>query len=158
MVNDGGSAAQRQLQELRERHIGRLLPRAHRAFSARAVAKLRERGYEGLTLAHIGLLPHLDVEGARITTLAARGGMTKQGMGHLVRDLERHGYVARAPDPVDSRATLVRFTASGRRFLNDAVAVTSELDAEYAALLGAKRLDGLKSALAVLADHERHTD
>ena len=83
----------------RERHIGRLLLRAHRAFSARAAEKLRDRGYEHVALAHIALLPHLDEAGTRATTLAERAGMTKQGMGQLVRELETHGYLERRPIP-----------------------------------------------------------
>ena len=145
----------RQLRELRDRHIGRLLLRASRAFNARAAEKLRERGYGRLSLAHIGLLPHLDEEGTRITTLAERAGMTKQGMGQLVVDLERQGLLARTPDPSDRRATLVRFTEAGRRFLAEAVAVTGELEAEYAANLGEQRLAALRDALAALVEHER---
>jgi DNA-binding MarR family transcriptional regulator len=157
MANDESLAASLQLQELRERHVGRLLLRAHRAFSARAVEKLRERSYEGISLAHLNLLSHLDVEGTRITALAERGGMTKQGMGQLVRDLERQGYVALAPDPSDGRATLVRFTDAGQRFLRDAVAVTNDLETEYAAVLGQRRLHELKTTLnAIVEASPRH--
>ena len=152
----GGRAAEsRRLQALRERHVGRLLLRASRAFNARATEKLRVRGYGGLTLAHLALLPHLDADGTRVTTLAERAGMTKQGMGQLVGDLERQGYAARAPDPTDRRAALVRFTEAGRRLLADAVAVTGELEAEYVAILGEQRLATLRETLAVLADRER---
>ena len=153
---DVGHAVEvRQLQELRERHVGRLLLRASRAFNARATEKLRARGYGGLTLAHLALLPHLDAQGTRVTTLAERAGMTKQGMGQLVHDLERQGYVERAPDPVDRRAALVRFTETGRRFLADAVAVTGEVETEYAAVLGEQPLAALRDALAALVEHER---
>ncbi len=148
-------ADQQQLQELRETHVGRLLLQAHRAFNARAVEQLHERGYEDLTLAHLTLLPHLDVAGTRVTTLAERAGMTKQGMGQLVLDLERQGYVARAPDPTDRRAALVRFTEAGQRFLRDAVAVTQDMEAEYAAVLGEQGLAVLRDSLAAIVEHER---
>ena len=141
--------------ELREGHVGRLLLRASRAFNARATEKLRGRGYDGLALAHIALLPHLDVEGTRVTTLAERAGMTKQGMGQLVLDLERRGYVERSPDPADGRALLVRFTDAGRRLLGDAVAVTREIEEHYAAVLGEQQLAALREALVALVEHER---
>ena len=143
------------MQGLRDRHVGRLLLQAQRAFNARAVEKLRQLGYGRLTLAHIALLPHLDVGGTRITTLAERAGMTKQGMGQLVLDLERQGYVTRTPDPDDRRAVLVRFTEAGQGFLSDAVAVTSWLESEYAALLGTRRLEDLRTALSTIIEHER---
>ena len=145
----------RQLQDLREQHVGRLLLRASRAFNARATEKLRSRGYAGLTLAHLSLLPYLDANGTRVTILADRAGITKQGMGHLILDLERQGYIERVPDPTDRRAALVLFTEAGQRFLSDAVAVTGELEAEYAAVLGEQRLAVLRETLSVLAEHER---
>lgn len=138
--------------EQRQQHVGRLLLRASRAFNARAADKLRERGYARLSLAHLGLLPHLDEGGSRVTTLAERAGMTKQGMGHLVADLEQQGLVDRVPDPGDRRATLVRFTHAGEGFLADAVAVTAELEAEFAARLGAAQFAALRAALAALVD------
>ena len=143
------------MRDHRERHLGRLLLRAHRAFSARAVESLRQRGYERLTLAHIALLPHLDADGTRITALAERAGMTKQGMGQLVVDLERQGYLARTVDPDDRRAVLVRFTEDGERLLRDAVAVTGQLEAEYAAMLGQRQLCDLRRALTTIATRER---
>ena len=155
---DGQGMEWRQLQELRERHVGRLLLRASRAFNARATEKLRARGYEGLALAHIALLPHLDVDGTRVTTLAERAGMTKQGMGQLVLDLERRGYVERTPDPADGRALLVRFTEAGRRLLGEAVTVTREIEAHYAAVLGEQQMATLREALVVLVEHERRSE
>ena len=144
----GGDGA---IRDYRARHVGRLLLRAHRAFSASAVARLRERGYVDLTLAHINLLPHLEHAGTRITTLAERAGMTKQGMGQLVHDLERSGYLVLSADPADRRATLVRFTAAGQRLLSDAMTVTAEVEAEYAAILGESRLRELRQMLEALA-------
>jgi DNA-binding MarR family transcriptional regulator len=152
---DGHASELRQLQELRGQHIGRLLLRASRAFNARATEKLQARGYRGLTLAHLSLLPHLDADGTRVTTLAERSGMTKQGMGQLVLELEHQGYTERVPDPTDRRAALVRFTEVGQRFLADAVAVTGELEAEFAAVLGEQRLADLRDTLAALAELER---
>ncbi len=148
-------ADRRRLQALRERHVGRLLLRASRGFNARATEKLRARGYESLTLAHLALLPHLDAEGTRVTTLAERAGMTKQGMGQLVLDLERRGYAERVADPADRRAALVRFTAAGWHLLTDAVAVTGELEAEYAAVIGEQRLAALRDTLVEIVEHER---
>ncbi|MGN6756817.1 MAG: MarR family winged helix-turn-helix transcriptional regulator, partial [Thermomicrobiales bacterium] len=131
---------------------------AQRAFNAQAIRKLRERGHETLGLAHTALLPYLDLDGTRITTLAERAGMTKQGMGQLVLDLERQGYVVRATDPADRRATLVYFTEAGWQFLRDAHAVKRELEAEYAAVLGADGLEALRTALTALIEHEHERD
>ncbi len=132
---------------MRQQNIGRLFQQAHRAFSRQAVHKLRARGHAGLTLAHSLLLSNLDLDGTRITVLAGRAGITKQSMGQLVLDLEGHGYIARQPDPLDRRATSIRFTDLGRQFLRDAYAIKQEIEAEYTAILGAEGLQQLRAAL-----------
>jgi len=139
----------------REHHIGRLLLQAQRAFNARAIDKLQARGYTGLRVSHTALLPHIDAGGTRITTLAERTGMTKQGMGQLVADLERQGFLERAPDPADGRATLIRFTPAGWDYLRAASDVKAELEADYRRELGEERFAALRDTLADLIAHEQ---
>lgn len=141
------------LAETRQQHIGRLLQRAARAFSVRAAEKLHARGHKGLSLAHTTLLSYLDLDGTRITVLAERAGMTKQSMGQLVRELEQQGYVSRQPDLSDRRAVLVTFTEAGWRFLADASVIKQEIEGEYAAILGAERLEDLRALLRLLSDN-----
>jgi len=78
-----------QLEELRQEHSGRLLLRAHRAFNERALRKLRKLGHTRLSMVHLTLLPHLDVNGTQATLLAERAGITKQAAGRVIADLER---------------------------------------------------------------------
>jgi DNA-binding MarR family transcriptional regulator len=136
----------------RQQHTGRLFLRAHRDFSDRAMAKLAARGHGGLGVAHTALLPHLDVDGTRITVLAERAGVTKQAVGQLVAELEQRGYLARSVDPADRRAVLVTFTDAGHRFLRDAEQTKHEIEAEYTAILGPERLAELRAALTALLD------
>lgn len=146
-----------QLAALRQHYIGRLLQRVSRVLSERAAVLLRERGHAGLGLATTAALTHLDLEGTRINVLAERAGMTKQSMGQLVAELQALGYVTRSPDPADGRATLVRFTESGWRFLRDAAAIKREIESECTALLGADGLASLRTLLETLAV-QRHPD
>src|SRR4051812_44803841 len=150
---DSGPVLDEQLLAMRQENIGRLFQQAHRAFSQAAVLKLRARGHAGLTLAHSLLLSNLDLDGTRITVLAERAGITKQSMGQLVLDLEARGYVERRPDPDDRRATSIRFTALGWQFLRDAYEIKQEIEAEYAALLGADRFAHLRAMLHQLLAH-----
>ncbi len=154
MPKDRSPADAERVRETRERHVGRLFLRASRAFAALATGKLKERGHEGLGTTHTDVLPHVDLEGTRATTLAERAGMTKQAVGQVVRDLERQGYVERRPDPADGRATLVCFTDAGWRFLRDAGEVKREIEAEYAAILGEEKMRLLRSALNELLEYE----
>lgn len=140
-----------QIQALRQHNTGRLLLKAYRAFQERAHEKLRARGHDGLSITHTGMLAHLDLEGTHIKTLAERVGVSKQAMGQPVSDLEAKGYVYCVTDPADRRATLVHFTDTGRRFLEDAYHVKREIEAEYAALLGEHRMADLMDMLEILS-------
>ena len=143
-----------QIEELRQEHIGRLFLRAHRAFSERALRKLRQRGHTRLSMAHTSLLPHLDVNGTQATALAERAGITKQAAGRVIADLEREGYVRKLPDLTDQRASIIVFTDAGRQFLVDAYHVKKEIEAEYTALLGAERMYELRSILQELLSND----
>lgn len=143
-----------QLEELRQEHIGRLLLRAHRAFSERALRKLRQRGHTRLSMTHTSLLPHLDVNGTQATVVAERMGITRQAAGRIIADLEQEGYVRRLPNPADQRASMIVFTDAGRQFLQDAYHVKKEIEAEYTALLGEERVQQLRSILQELLSKE----
>lgn len=59
-------------------------------------------------------LAALDTKGPqRVTDLAVFERITQPSMTGLLQRLEEDGYVARAADPADRRATLVRLTAGG---------------------------------------------
>jgi DNA-binding MarR family transcriptional regulator len=140
------------LAALRQQNIGRLFQRAARAYSELALQKLRERGYDGLTLFHTALISNLDLQGTGITTLADRAGVTKQAMGQLVAELEERGFVKRLPNPDDKRAALIQFTEAGWQFLQDAYHVKNEIEAEYTGVLGEAGMEQLRSLLEVLLD------
>jgi DNA-binding MarR family transcriptional regulator len=50
----------------------------------------------------------------RLTTLAAKEGISQPSMTQLITRLERQGLVARIADPEDGRATLVNITEHGQ--------------------------------------------
>ena len=94
--------------------LGRLLLEAHRALGAELVATLTERGYPDARPGHAAVFLHIDRRsGTRLTELARRARMTKQGMMLVVDDLEERGYVRRVPDVEDARAKVVRTASAG---------------------------------------------
>jgi DNA-binding MarR family transcriptional regulator len=142
-----------QIQVLRQDHIGRLLLRANREFSDTAVSKLQARGHSSLGAAAIGLIPYIDLEGTRATLLAERAGISKQAVGQLIDELEAAGYVSREPDPQDGRAAMVVFSDLGWRLLHDSYNLKLEIEAEYTAILGERRMKALRDALKRLIEH-----
>ena len=77
--------------------------------------------------------------------------MTKQGMGQLVADLEKKGYVERVEDPADGRARLVRLK-KGWRHVRDAREIIGEIEEAYARRLGDGRLEALRAILKDLSE------
>ncbi|MDH4449291.1 MAG: MarR family transcriptional regulator [Rhodoferax sp.] len=108
----------------RTNHVGHWLRLALERFDARVLqlmgshpavplglANLAARGQVGA--AHVHITRHLELQGTRLTALAARAGMTKQAMATLVTQCEAWGMVERGDDPADARARCIRFTPAG---------------------------------------------
>ncbi len=120
----------------RDNHIGHWLRLALERFDGRvleiiahhpgvplALSNLAAR--DQVSAAHIHITRHLPEAGTRLTDLAARAGMTKQAMAHLVSQCEAWGMVQRAHHSSDARARHISFTAAGLAWLHayrDAVA------------------------------------
>lgn len=137
--------------------LARLLLECHRALSSELVSGLVERGYPDLRPGHASVFLHVDRRaGTRLTELARRARMTKQGMMLVVDDLESRGYVRRAPDPDDARAKVVKLTAHGRRAAGECRRVVQALETRTRRALGERRYEALREALdEMLASSER---
>ncbi|HSV50480.1 MAG TPA: helix-turn-helix domain-containing protein [Burkholderiaceae bacterium] len=133
----------------RQQHLGYLLGQAARRFDERvltlmarnvdvplALANLAARAQ--VSAAHIHITRHLAREGARLTELATRAGMSKQAMGDLVGQCEAWGLVTRAPDPLDARARRVCFTPTGLAWLQAFKDAVAQAQDEFRAEVGAE--------------------
>jgi DNA-binding MarR family transcriptional regulator len=133
----------------------RLLLEGHRALASELDDALDERGYPDLRPGHLAVFDHIDRRsGTRLTELAQRGRMTKQGMMLVVDDLEARGYVRRAADPEDARAKVVKLTARGRRAAAESRRAVAAVDVRTKRLLGDRRYDALREALDVLTSED----
>ena len=131
--------------------LSRLLLEAHRTLAGELDASLEERGYPDLRPGHATVFLLVDRRsGSRLTDLARRARMTKQGMMLTVDDLESRGYVRRVPDPQDARAKLVRLTAHGRRCAAECRRAVQALEQQTRRELGDRRFDALREALELL--------
>ena len=136
-------------------HLGRLLQEAQRALAAEFVQGVQERGYPDVRAGHAAVFMHIDRRtGTRLTELARRARMTKQGMMLLVDDLEGRGYVRRVPDPEDGRAKVVRLTARGRRYVAEARRSLLALESRVRRQLGDRRYEQLRQSLESLIGEE----
>ncbi len=131
-------------------NVGVLLFLPYRAMEARVFAGLADLGFDDFTPAQARVFQRVAPGGSRVTDLAEQAGVTKQTAGFLVDQLERAGYVERAPDPADGRARLVRITERGERSVAAAAKIVAEVEAEWTTHLGARRMDQLRRILTDL--------
>lgn len=117
-------------------------------------AALARRGYGDIRAAH-GVIFELVGDGARVTDMAKRAGVTKQAIGQLVRHLEVAGYVTRVPDPTDARARLVCVTERGQQAAEAALDVLSELHEGWSQVIPARIRDRTVAALIELVTSTR---
>ena len=131
----------------RDTHLGHWLRLATERFDARVLecmahdptvplglSNLAARAQVGA--AHIHITRHLPQEGARLTELAQRAGMTKQAMGTLVNQCEAWGMVTREADPADARARRVVFTAIGLAWLAAHQSAVAQAEQEMRSAVG----------------------
>ena len=131
-------------------NIGVLLREPFQEVVRRVSAGLAEAGFDDLRPAHTAVFQHIEAGGSRLTDLAERAQITKQSMGYLVDDLERHGYLERRPDSTDRRATLICLTERGWDQIRAALAIIASIEAEWTAELGERRMQQLRDALQTL--------
>lgn len=137
-----------ELERRKKDSAGQLLVRCARLFNEAGLARMRtEMGLPGVRTSHTSLFPFIELEGTRLTDLAARVGVSKQAVGQLVEELEEMGILERAPDPADGRAKLVRFSARGRRGLLEGLAVMRRMEAELSARLAGGDMERLHGIL-----------
>ena len=126
--------------------VGQALVRAARMLDDLAVGRLKNKSPEARA-SHTRLLPYIDAEGTRLTTLADRLGVTKQAIGQLVEELEGQGLLLREPDPDDGRAKRVKLTARGKKAMQEGLVQLGFLEALLAEALGEKRMTDLGATL-----------
>ena len=142
----------RDLEAKKRASFSQLLFKSARLLNERAIARLRETTGQPVRAAHTALLPHIDLEGTRLTELARRLGTTKQAAAELVSELTDMGLLERVADPVDGRAKLIRFSKKGRAGLLQGLALLGQLEAEISHAIGERRAKALHEALLRLVD------
>jgi DNA-binding MarR family transcriptional regulator len=109
-----------------------------------------EEGYHDVRAEHLAVLQHPGPDGQRPSALAARSGLSRQAINHLVRHLEQAGYVERYTDPPGGSMRLLRLTERGRRLYQRIEAVAAAVEAEWAQQVGTQRLEELRAILSDL--------
>lgn len=132
--------------------LGLLLFLPHRELENRVFAALAEAGFDDVTPAQARVFRRIGRDGSRLAELAQAAQVGRPTAGFLVDQLERAGYVERTPDPTDARARLIRVTGRGLAAASVGSAAVAEVEREWTAHLGARRMAALRDALGRLGE------
>jgi DNA-binding MarR family transcriptional regulator len=112
-----------------------LFPRVHAA------------GFGDLRPGHGCVFGTITPEGARLTDLAERAGLTKQAVGEVVSELEQAGYVERVPDPSDGRAKIIKLTDHGEQAWKLGRSIIDEIRGRWEERYGKERVANMVDLL-----------
>ncbi|MGC4089478.1 MAG: MarR family transcriptional regulator [Polyangiaceae bacterium] len=143
------------LEDLRRRQhesVGFLLIRAGQLWNERAINQVNAlAGAPVLRESHTRLLPLLlRPDGARVTELARRLGLTKQTVQPLVAELKALGVVTTKPDERDGRAIRVVLTAQGLKGIASGNEVLKQIESELVEDFGRSEMKSLRKLLTRL--------
>jgi DNA-binding MarR family transcriptional regulator len=133
-------------------HFGALLRDPALAINELVSERLAERGFADFRTAHGTIGQHIGDQGSRVTELAQLAQVSKPTVVYLVDDLERLGYVERAPDPDDGRAKLIRLTARGVQAQEAAREIVAQIEHDWSLVLGPRDFATLRELLQRLHD------
>jgi DNA-binding MarR family transcriptional regulator len=139
------------LRAARERGLGRMLLLARRNFVLRVMDIQKQAGIPPMPPAAFALLPFIDLDGTRSSTLADKAGISKQAAGKGIHMMESMGLVRRQADASDARAWRICFTAKGIDYMNRALKTIGLAERELAAQIGSEDYEVLKQLLHRLA-------
>jgi len=132
--------------------MGALLRLPWETVRRRMLERLHERGFEDLDVSHLNVFLFPGPQGTTPSELAARLRMSKQALNHLLGQLERGRYLERRKDPDDLRSRRIHITARGRSMIVIIREAVTEVEHEWEARLGSRRLAQLRAMLLELCE------
>lgn len=128
-----------------------LLVGAFRAIVDELHVELEERGHPRVRPLHGFALQAVGPNGATVSELGRRLGVSKQAAGKTADVLVRLGYVERTRDAADARAVHVARTPLGEELLRVSAAGFARIRRRWVRTLGAQHVAALEEALAHMA-------
>ncbi|WP_232665941.1 MarR family winged helix-turn-helix transcriptional regulator [Pseudonocardia sp. TRM90224] len=127
--------------------LARLLTLSFRLLIDGLHERLPERGFPGVRPAFGFVLLALAGGPVTMKDLVATLGITKQAVSQLVVDMVAAGYAVRDVHPADARSRTVALSDRGRELLVAVEEIYAELEAGWAAQIGADRVAAIRTDL-----------
>ena len=117
------------------------------ALNERVTERLHADGFDDVRFSHGFVFQHLVPGPLAVGALARRMGVSQQAASKAAAELERLGYVERAPDPADARVRRLALSARGRAAVEAGRAARAAVADELAGVLGPRRAETLRRTL-----------
>jgi DNA-binding MarR family transcriptional regulator len=131
-------------------HLPLLLAGAFRELIDELHAELAKSGHADARPLHGFALQAIGPDGATISELGRRLGVSKQAAAKTAKHLQHLGYVAREPSPNDGRASILRRTPRGDELLGLSAHIFETLRRRWTSTLGADRLHAIEDDLETI--------
>lgn len=131
--------------------VGALLRIPWEDLRRRQLEGLRNRGFDDIHEAYLSVFHWPGPQGLRPSELAARRGITRQALNHLLRQLEDAGYLTRTVHNGPGRATRIHLTRRGVALGRAMREIVTETEQEWSAHLGEDHFEQLRGLLTQLA-------
>ena len=126
-----------------------LLRMTYQGIRERQFAAVIAKGFEDLNQPLLNVFLYPPPDRVRPSELAERANMTKQAMNYLLGQLEARGYLERRTEKGSNRR-MVFLTSRGWQVRETILAVATDVEAEWALVLGQKRFDEFMNTLRQL--------
>src|SRR5262245_24937142 len=137
----------------RQPNVGALLRMNYQLMRERQFATVIEKGFGDLNQALMNVFVYPGPDRARPSELAERVNMTNQAMNYLLGQAEALGYIERRAERRNGRR-LVFLTSRGWQLREAILKAVSEVEAEWASILGQQRFNEFVNTLRQLSSIE----
>ena len=127
-----------------------LLAGAFRELIDNLHAELDKHGHGEARPIHGFALQAIGPDGATVSELGRRLGVTKQAAAKTAAGLEQIGYITRRPSTHDARATVLTRTSRGEEMLDLSAAIFGQLRRDWVRRLGAEKVQAIEDGLAAI--------
>jgi DNA-binding MarR family transcriptional regulator len=127
-----------------------LLAAAFRELIDSLHAELSKHGHGEARPIHGFALQAIGPDGATVSELGRRLGVSKQAAAKTAAGLEKLGYIARQPSALDARATVLTRTARGSEMLERSAVIFEQLRRDWVHRLGAEEVSAIEDGLAAI--------
>ena len=128
--------------------IGALLKKIYRIYSGDLLQALQGKGFIDLRASFLEILTYIcEKESSSIKEIGTACGLKKQTMTSHLNELEKRGYITRAPGEKDKRELRVSLTEYGEKFKITLIEVINDLEYLYLQKIGDVELDRIVHTL-----------